>query len=95
LPGKTHQKIEAKGGNSENENQGRDAIVIRRRKQQRQDHDDYGERYQRKQPVVLQQAKSIGPGQHVYTRSTVVFPNNPCGMANSTARMTTKATASL
>jgi hypothetical protein len=44
LPGKTHQKIEAKSGNSENENQGRDPIVIRRWEQQWQNHDNYGER---------------------------------------------------
>ena len=95
LAGKTHQKIESKRGNSEYEDQGRDAKIVCRRKQQRQDHYNGDKRYQRKQPMVLQSPKSLGAGQHLYTRSTIRFPNRPCGMANSTARITMNATASL
>ena len=95
LSGKTHQKIESERSDGENEDQGRDAKIVCRRKQQRQNRYDDDKRYERKQSMPLQSPKSIGAGQHFYTRSTIRFPNRPCGMATSTTRITMKATASL
>src|SRR5262249_52072270 len=88
LAGKAHQQIEPHRRQGKNEHEGRDAIVIGRRKQQRQDGNNRRERDERPQPVRRE-------GAHPHTRSTRPRPNRPCGMASNTARMTRKATASL
>ena len=88
LPGKAHEQIEADDRQRKNENQRADAIVVRRRKEQRQDNDDCRDRYRRQQPSFEQRAQA-------YTRSTLARPNKPCGMETKTTRMIRKATASL
>ena len=50
LTGEAHQQVEAEGGDREDEDQGRDAIVIGGRKQQRQEQYDRGERDEGNQP---------------------------------------------
>src|SRR5262245_1273022 len=88
LPGEAHQQIEAERRQRENEHQRGDAVVIGRRKQQRQNDDDCRDGHERGQPVRDECV-------HAHTRSTRPRPNRPCGIARSTARITRKATASL
>src|ERR1700674_1845344 len=49
LTGKAHEQIEAHDRERKNENKHADAIVVRRRKEQRQDNDDYRDHYRRHQ----------------------------------------------
>ena len=88
LAGKAHQQVQSDPGKREHENQRGDAIVVgggEVRWQHRGNHRHCGDRHQ---PGIEQRA-------HAHTRSTLARPNRPCGMANSTARMMRKATASL
>src|SRR5579864_428941 len=95
LTGEAHQQVQAEAGDCEDKDQGRDAIVIGGRKRQRQHQYDRGERDEGNQAVSLQQSSSIEEREHAHTRSTFALPKRPCGKANSTARMTRNATASL
>ena len=86
LAGIADEDDEARHRKAIDEDQRADAEIIGRREEDRRDRDDRGEDEER---------GCLAGEPHDHTRSVDLRPNRPCGMAKSTARMTTKAAASL
>src|ERR1017187_1296185 len=70
LTGKAHEQVEAHDRQRENENKRADPIIVRRRKEQRQDNNDGCDQYRRQQTNFEQRAQA-------HTRSTLTRPNKP------------------
>ena len=90
LAGEAHQQVEAEHRERVDEDQRCDAqIESATAANQRQ----RPPRWRRRR--ITQRIGARDEAPHDHTRSTLRWPNRPCGMANRTARMTRKATASL
>jgi hypothetical protein len=89
LAGIADQDDEAGHRKPVDEDQRADAEIIGGREEDRRDRDDRHEDEDEEREIALLETGAC------HTRSVDLRPNRPCGMAKSTARMTTKASSVL